>query len=161
MPAYFLVQRWVNQHLEGQVAPHLLYDLERSNPALQIVPKNLLSARCGSSWHGQSKATRSSAPARSAVDGLTYRTVRLTAERSDVSSARMPVRARTTANVETASRARAWMDSLSLADPAGRQTAAQVPHSVTDQPRSVTGTRNVAKPRQGAGRMFDTPRFLA
>jgi hypothetical protein len=44
MPAYLLVQRWVNSALEGHVTPNLLYDPKPGKPVLQIVPENLLSA---------------------------------------------------------------------------------------------------------------------
>jgi hypothetical protein len=44
MPAYFLVQRWINENLAGRVTPRLLYDPNRRKPVMQIIPKNLLSA---------------------------------------------------------------------------------------------------------------------
>jgi hypothetical protein len=44
LPALFLVQRWINKHLEGQVAPRLLYQLDTGHQVLQMVPSTLLSA---------------------------------------------------------------------------------------------------------------------
>jgi hypothetical protein len=44
MPASFLAQRWINEHLRGQVAPQVLYDLELGKRVLQIIPDTLLSA---------------------------------------------------------------------------------------------------------------------
>jgi hypothetical protein len=43
-PAGFLVQRWINKHLEGGVSPRLVYDLESGKRSLQFMPGNLLSA---------------------------------------------------------------------------------------------------------------------
>jgi hypothetical protein len=43
-PAMFLVQRWVNSHLEGHVSPCLLYDLRLKSQVLRIVPSDLLGA---------------------------------------------------------------------------------------------------------------------
>lgn len=44
MPALFLVQRWINDHLEGAVSPRLLYDRERGKRLLRFIPHNLLGA---------------------------------------------------------------------------------------------------------------------
>jgi hypothetical protein len=44
IPAMFLVQRWVNDHLDDTVAPRLLYDLDLGAQVLQIVPRNLAGA---------------------------------------------------------------------------------------------------------------------
>ena len=44
MPAYFLVQRWINEKLDGNASPQLRYDVERAKRVIQIVPKNLLTA---------------------------------------------------------------------------------------------------------------------
>jgi hypothetical protein len=44
MPASFLVQRWVNRHLEGNASPQLRYDVRSGKRVIQIVPENLLAA---------------------------------------------------------------------------------------------------------------------
>jgi hypothetical protein len=44
MPALFLVQRWINARLHGQVAPRLLYNLDTGQQVMQIVPNTLISA---------------------------------------------------------------------------------------------------------------------
>jgi hypothetical protein len=44
MPALFLVQRWINSHLDGQVSPRLLYHLDVGKQVLQFMPSNLLGA---------------------------------------------------------------------------------------------------------------------
>src|SRR5260370_748153 len=43
-PAIFLVQLWVNAHMEGHVASHLLYNLALKKQFLQLVPANLIAA---------------------------------------------------------------------------------------------------------------------
>jgi hypothetical protein len=44
MPALSLVLGWVNEALEGDTSPRLLYDAERGRPALRVVPRCLLTA---------------------------------------------------------------------------------------------------------------------
>jgi hypothetical protein len=44
MPALFLIQRWINDHLEGAVSPCLLYDPNRGKRVLRFLPHNLLGA---------------------------------------------------------------------------------------------------------------------
>jgi hypothetical protein len=44
MPALFLLQGWVNNHLKDHVAPRLLYHLDQRKEVLRIVPHNLLGA---------------------------------------------------------------------------------------------------------------------
>jgi len=44
VPASFMVQRWINNHLQEHVAPRLVYQLDRGKRVMQIVPSNLLSA---------------------------------------------------------------------------------------------------------------------
>lgn len=44
VPASFLVQEWVNKHLEGHVSPRLVYNLDRGDRVMQIVPDSLLAA---------------------------------------------------------------------------------------------------------------------
>jgi hypothetical protein len=41
-PAAFLVQRWINDHLEGRVSPRLVFNTDLGKRVVQIVPKNLL-----------------------------------------------------------------------------------------------------------------------
>ncbi len=43
-PALYLVQRWVNRHLEGNVSPLMLWDKHRLRLQLYVVPHNLLGA---------------------------------------------------------------------------------------------------------------------
>jgi len=42
--ARILIQRWINQHLEGNVSPRLLYHTDLDQQVLRFVPKNLLGA---------------------------------------------------------------------------------------------------------------------
>jgi hypothetical protein len=42
MPASFLVQRWINDHLTKRAAPHLVYHLHSGKRVIQIVPDSLL-----------------------------------------------------------------------------------------------------------------------
>jgi hypothetical protein len=44
MPAMFLVQRWINEHLAEHVSPHLLYDLALGAQVLNVVPHDLAGA---------------------------------------------------------------------------------------------------------------------
>jgi hypothetical protein len=44
MPASFLLQRWINEHLREHTAPQLLYELKTGKRVLRIVPVNLLGA---------------------------------------------------------------------------------------------------------------------
>jgi hypothetical protein len=44
VPAKFLVQRWVNEHLRDRASPLLQYDLDLATQILRIVPDNLLGA---------------------------------------------------------------------------------------------------------------------
>jgi hypothetical protein len=43
-PASDLIQRWVNEHLDGQVNVRVVYDVKTSKRVPRIVPRNLLSA---------------------------------------------------------------------------------------------------------------------
>ncbi len=44
MPATFLVQRWINEHLKKNAAPRLLYNLDLGSQVVNIVPHNLIGA---------------------------------------------------------------------------------------------------------------------
>jgi hypothetical protein len=41
-PAAYLVQRWINDHLESRVSPRLVFNADLDKRVMQIVPKNLL-----------------------------------------------------------------------------------------------------------------------
>jgi hypothetical protein len=93
-PGLVLVQKWVNNHLKGQVSPQLLYHLDLGKEVLRIVPSSLIGA-LWLQWLKQSTKTRTIGAAGNATGGLRFLRTRVAPV---VSSARTLVRAGISAN---------------------------------------------------------------